>query len=56
MPSYQAPVRDTLFLLNDVFPISRYANLPGFSDLTPRDSTGNARRGGEVCRERYHSP
>ena len=35
MPSYKAPVRDTLFLLNDVFPISRYADLPGFSDLTP---------------------
>lgn len=35
MPSYKAPVRDTLFLLNDVFRISRYANLPGFSDLTP---------------------
>ena len=35
MPSYKAPVRDALFLLNDVFQISRYANLPGFSDLTP---------------------
>jgi len=35
MPSYKAPVRDALFLLNDVFPISRYADLPGFSDLTP---------------------
>jgi acyl-CoA dehydrogenase len=35
MPSYKAPVRETLFLLNDVFGISRYADLPGFSDLTP---------------------
>jgi acyl-CoA dehydrogenase len=35
MPSYKAPVRETLFLLNDVFEISRYADLPGFADLTP---------------------
>ena len=32
MPSYKAPVRDTLFLLNDVFDYARYDNLPGFSD------------------------
>jgi alkylation response protein AidB-like acyl-CoA dehydrogenase len=32
MPSYKAPVEDVTFLLNDVFQIDRYANLPGFSD------------------------
>jgi acyl-CoA dehydrogenase len=35
MPAYKAPVEDALFLLNDVFHIERYANLPGFSDATP---------------------
>ena len=35
MPSYRAPVEDAQFLLNDVFHIERYANLPGFSDATP---------------------
>ncbi|MBK9081040.1 MAG: acyl-CoA dehydrogenase C-terminal domain-containing protein [Rhizobiales bacterium] len=35
MPSYKAPVEDVLFLLNDVFEMSRYANLPGFADATP---------------------
>ena len=35
MPVYQAPVRDTLFLLNDVFQFDRYSNLPGFTDATP---------------------
>ena len=35
MPSYKAPVDDVLFLLNDVFGVERYANLPGFSDLPP---------------------
>jgi hypothetical protein len=32
MPSYKAPVADTLFLLNDVFEYQRYDNLPGFSE------------------------
>jgi acyl-CoA dehydrogenase len=35
MPAYKAPVEDALFLLNDVFHIERFANLPGFSDATP---------------------
>jgi acyl-CoA dehydrogenase len=35
MPSYQAPVDEALFLLNDVFDIGRYGNLPGFADATP---------------------
>jgi acyl-CoA dehydrogenase len=34
MPSYKAPVDDVQFLLNDVFHIDRYANLPGFSDAS----------------------
>jgi acyl-CoA dehydrogenase len=35
MPSYKAPVEETLFLLRDVFPIERYNNLPGFADAVP---------------------
>ena len=35
MPGYKAPVEDVLFLLNDVFRIERYNNLPGFADATP---------------------
>ena len=35
MPSYKAPVDDVQFLLNDVFHIDRYANLPGFADASP---------------------
>ncbi len=34
MPSYKAPVQDVTFLLNDVFQIDRYDNLPGFSDAS----------------------
>src|ERR1700736_2789902 len=32
MPIYKAPVEDVSFLLNDVFQVDRYDNLPGFSD------------------------
>ena len=35
MPTYQAPVDDVLFLLNDVFHIERYNNLPGFAEASP---------------------
>jgi acyl-CoA dehydrogenase len=35
MPVYKAPVEDALFLLNDVFHIERFANLPGFAEASP---------------------
>ncbi len=34
MPSYKAPLSDTLFLLTDVFDYARYGNLPGFSEAS----------------------
>jgi len=35
MPTYNAPVKSVQFLLNDVFNIARYANLPGFAEASP---------------------
>ncbi|MEO0496677.1 MAG: acyl-CoA dehydrogenase C-terminal domain-containing protein [Pseudomonadota bacterium] len=35
MPTYRAPVKDTLFVLNDVLGFQRYNNLPGFEEATP---------------------
>ena len=32
MPTYKAPVSDTVFLLSDVFNYANYANAPGFSE------------------------
>src|SRR5579871_6454618 len=34
MPIYKAPLEDVSFLLNDVFQIDRYDNLPGFTDAS----------------------
>lgn len=35
MPSYKAPVADTLFVLNEVIRLQDYAHLPGFEEATP---------------------
>src|SRR5436309_3525666 len=35
MPTYSAPVRDSLFVLNEVLDIGRYSNLPGFANASP---------------------
>ncbi|MDB5480920.1 MAG: acyl-CoA dehydrogenase [Caulobacteraceae bacterium] len=51
MPSYKAPVEDSLFLLNDVFRIDRYANLPGFSDLSPDIIEATLTEAAKLCEQ-----
>ena len=40
MPLYKAPVEDVLFLLNDVFHIERFANLPVDEIHTLKEGSG----------------
>ncbi|KFG67079.1 acyl-CoA dehydrogenase C-terminal domain-containing protein [Microvirga sp. BSC39] len=51
MPVYKAPVEDVMFLLNDVFPIERYNNLPGFADATPDTVEAILAEGAKLCEE-----
>jgi alkylation response protein AidB-like acyl-CoA dehydrogenase len=51
MPTYKAPVEDSLFLLNDVFHVERYNNLPGFAEATPETIAAVLGEGGKFCEE-----
>ncbi|MFC4174403.1 acyl-CoA dehydrogenase C-terminal domain-containing protein [Microvirga sp. GCM10011540] len=51
MPVYKAPVEDVMFLLNDVFPIERYNNLPGFAEATPDMVEAILGEGAKLCEE-----
>jgi alkylation response protein AidB-like acyl-CoA dehydrogenase len=51
MPVYKAPVEDVMFLLNDVFPIERHNNLPGFADATPDTIEAILSEGAKLCEE-----
>jgi acyl-CoA dehydrogenase len=53
MPTYKAPVEDTLFLLNDVFGMERYNNLPGFADATPDVVEAILAGGAKLCEEAF---
>jgi hypothetical protein len=51
MPTYQAPVDDALFLINDVFHIERYDNVPGFADASPDVLAAVLEECGKFCSE-----
>jgi acyl-CoA dehydrogenase len=51
MPTYKAPVDDALFLLNEVFHLDRYGNLPGFADATPDIIEAVLREAGKFSEE-----
>src|ERR1700723_3011278 len=51
MPTYRAPVEESLFLINDVFHIDRYANLPGFADLSPDIIEATLAEAAKLCEQ-----
>lgn len=51
MPVYRAPVQDSLFLLNDVLGVERYANLPGFANASPDMIEAVLTEAGKFCEE-----
>ena len=51
MPVYRAPVQDSLFLLNDVLGVERYAKLPGFANATPDMIEAVLTEAGKFCEE-----
>src|ERR1700752_3172365 len=51
MPTYTAPVRETLFVLNDVLDIGRYSNLRGFANASPDLVEAILEEAGRFCEE-----
>jgi len=51
MPSYRAPVRDSLFILDEVLELGRHADLPGFADATPDTVAAILGEGGRFAEE-----
>ncbi len=51
MPSYRAPVDDTLFLLSDVLKFQRFNNLKGFADISYDVVAQVLTEAGKLCEE-----
>jgi len=51
MPTYAAPVEDTLFLMKDVLKYERFSNLPGFADASPDLLEAILKEGGKFSEE-----
>jgi alkylation response protein AidB-like acyl-CoA dehydrogenase len=51
MPSYKAPVRDTVFVLNEVLKLESFSNLPGFENVSADIVTAVVEESGKFTSE-----
>ena len=51
MPIYQAPTRDTRFVINEVLKLESYGNLPGFENASADIVDAVIEEGGKFCTE-----
>jgi alkylation response protein AidB-like acyl-CoA dehydrogenase len=51
VPTYQAPVSDMRFLLNDFLEIGKYQNLPGFEEISPDLTDAILSEGAKIAEE-----
>ncbi len=51
MPTYQAPVKDMLYVLNDILHMEKYSNLPSFEEATPDLVAAVLEEAGKLCEE-----
>ncbi|MEC9249768.1 MAG: acyl-CoA dehydrogenase family protein, partial [Pseudomonadota bacterium] len=49
MAAYRAPVRDQMFVLNDVLDVSQYSHLPGFADADVETMGAILEEGAKFC-------
>ncbi len=54
MTAYQAPVRDTQFILNSVLGYERFSNLPGFSDASGETLAAILQEGARLAEDVFH--
>ena len=55
MTTYNAPLKDMQFVLNDVLQLSKYSNLPSFSEASEDVIEAILEEGAEEGRDRRHS-
>ncbi len=51
MPTYKAPVEETMFVLNNVLRVERYNNLPGFAETTPDVAQAVLSEAAKLCED-----
>ncbi len=49
MPSYNAPVKDMSFILNELLDLSQYAHLPGYDEASPDLISAILEEGAKLC-------